>query len=124
MKEDQNKWGIIQRFSLEADRFEPLAHAMSILLINHSSVERWRTIEGKLVLYWGDDADATALLTPLKDAHDIADLIDNWLKNSAQYGREPQTDGSLRKGYHITTSQAAWSYRFCMIAPKWIVYGK
>ncbi len=61
------------------------------------------------------------------DSAGAADFAIRWLAEQ-DFGREPDHDGSNRKGWHIYTG--AWGhvagdqYAVCAIVPAWAMYGK
>lgn len=80
-----------------------------------------------LVLYWSDDKTADKLPFPLtKD--NVADFVQGWLDNSADYGEEPDIDGSCGKGFRVFTEQwghvAGSHYSIVAVQPNWSMYGK
>lgn len=63
------------------------------------------------------------------DAKAATEVADNWLRHSAEYGEQPDHDGSNGKGWRVFTD-STWGHVFgmyqgiCGIAPEWAMYGK
>lgn len=82
-----------------------------------------------MYLYWCKDEGAKdANWFPYKmNAEEIADFVWGWLKR-AEYGEEPDTDGSVGKGFHFKSKM--WclveneTYVCAIVTPMWFVYGK
>lgn len=119
-------WGVVQQFMLEADTFTSLKAACAIMLTDHTKVVAYAIDPGttKLTLLWHkEETEDAAVLMPfeLATSDDVADFIWKWLQRSAAYPRQPNTDGSVKKGFRITH---AFSYVVLHVEPVWIVYGK
>lgn len=79
-----------------------------------------------LILLWNAEADAMPLPYPL-DLEGAINFAKGWLKN-AEYGEEPDHDGSNGKGWRIFNNN--WGhvmqlhYGIVGIRPNWAWYGK
>jgi hypothetical protein len=86
----------------------------------------YSTSGNKLVLYWGDSPQATKLPFPMT-LEQAADFAVGWLAH-ADYGREPDHDGSNSKGWRLHCD--TWGivdgdhYAFAAIQPVWAMHGK
>ncbi len=100
-----------------------------------SGFEGWKIVDNKMVLYWHYDKEWSDVSPfPCRfNSKQIADFVWPWLSN-ADYGEEPDTDGSTRKGFHFE-ARTWWpeskfgsdhhrDYAFVVITPIWFVYGK
>ncbi len=80
----------------------------------------------RLVLFWNKDPLATPLPSEMSVATAV-EFVKDWLV-AQNYGREPDHDGSNRKGCRIYNE--AWGhvakshYAFVAIEPVWMMYGK
>jgi len=86
----------------------------------------------RFVLYWASSSvPKTASPLPTKlDWKAAADLLWHWLMHEADYGPEPDHDGSNGKGWQIATRQGCneephleWS-AIMELQPEWAWYGK
>ena len=50
-------------------------------------------------------------------------FIWGWLQ-TADYGVEPRTDGSYKKGFWFQTSRSGWNQEIFQIATSWMIWGK
>lgn len=86
----------------------------------------YRSDAKRMVLYWTDSERATKLPYPMT-LEQAADFVLGWLAH-ADYGREPDHDGSNGKGWHLFNE--AWGHvdgewqAFAAIEPCWAMYGK
>lgn len=92
-----------------------------------------KELNGKtaLVMRWTKDDKLTVngpVALPFKlDAAGAADFANRWL-NEQDFGREPDMDGSVKKGWRLFTG--AWGhvcgdqYSVFAVAPAWAMYGK
>lgn len=80
----------------------------------------------RLVFHWSESDRATKLPFPMTLAQ-AADFAIGWLEH-ADYGNEPDHDGSKGKGWRIYNE--AWGHvdgdwsAFVAIEPAWAMYGK
>lgn len=79
-----------------------------------------------LILLWHEERGATALPFPLT-RDDAPGFVAGWLK-SAEYGREPDHDGSNERGFRVFTDGwghvAGHHYGIAGVQPVWAMYGK
>lgn len=123
---DMNKsveWGVVPKFEIEADTFDALQASCVIILTEHSSISHWRFTEKSLELLWTEDENSHPLPFRITEPSDLAVVISKWLKNSAAYEDEPDTDGSSKKGYTISNKTNNWRVG-CIVKAEWIIYGK
>lgn len=80
----------------------------------------------RLVLFWTPDEVMTPLPAPL-GIDDCIPFVTAWL-NGADYGREPDHDGSNRKGWRVYNEE--WGHvagrwqAFAAVEPVWLLIGK
>ena len=98
-----------------------------LALFDHDTVVGYRTdARRRLVFYWSDSEKAIALPFPMT-IEQAADFAIGWLRH-ADYGDEPDHDGSNGKGWRIYNE--AWGHvdgdwsAFVAIEPAWAMYGK
>lgn len=114
------------RFEIASDR--KLTEILELAFSRHSTAAGWKEQNGAFVLSWHNPAGAgwNAFPAPLA-AKDLEPLVISWLKNQ-NYGYEPDTDGSVRKGFLVYNERygriADDPYAFVAIKPEWIVYDK
>lgn len=119
-KPDDRAWGVVQELVIEADTPTALRAGCTIAFTyNTKGVESYAVENGSLVLFW---SDTTGIKLPfcLNSVDAVFEFVSRWL-SQAQYGRETDTDGSVKKGYRIEIDHG---YVFMRIKPTWIVYGK
>ena len=129
----------IQKFIFEGYDVKQLEAAIRILLTYHRRVTHYvvgSSLGGLpyLALLWGEHKIGLPLIAPMESADAIRSQIEAWLK-TAEYGREPDHDGSNSKGFRLTTEipkiydeqwrTQDWAfYTFIVIEPIWIEHGK
>lgn len=97
--------------------------------VSHSSgtYERPQGVDSLILLWSAGDKDAMPLPYPMMHA-DAVEFIDGWLRNGAEYGREPDHDGDNGKGFRVFTEGwghvAGNTYTICAIQPAYAMYGK
>lgn len=118
------------RFDITSD--QNLEDILKIAFSRQSKAEVWRVDGKRLIIGWYNentyhrDSPWNAFMSPMK-SEELVPMVISWLK-SQDYGREPDTDGSNRKGFHVYNE--AWGhiggdpYAFIAIEPEWITYGK
>lgn len=115
----------------------PLTEALKIASLSHKKVEAWKvdvnkeTQKPRLILFWVFDANNPTLkefIAPVEtNSNTLAELVKSWL-NTADYGKEPGTDGSIEKSSRVYNEQ--WGHvdnnwrAFVAIEPHWAVYSK
>lgn len=98
------------------------------VLTTLSTLLGYQKRELRIVRQWIEEqkVEAHRLMYPM-DARAASDLVWNWLQQ-ADYGTQPDHDGSNGKGWHIFTG--AWGHVFdayqgiAAICPTWAMYGK
>jgi len=83
-------------------------------------------LKRRLVLYWNDSAQATKLPFPMT-MEQAADFAAGWLEH-ADYGREPNHEGSNSKGWRLYCESwrmvgSDWC-AFAAVEPAWALHGK
>jgi hypothetical protein len=125
----------VQKVSVTSERKFHLGLALDLILewprdsltlpdrVKAGSVSHWKVENGGLVFGWhANMKDAVPLPAKMeKDA--LIGLILGWLAD-AEYGEEPDHDGSNHKGYTIKTTGWEDSYATFRVEPTWIEYGK
>ena len=115
-------WGVVQELVVEADTHIALVSALTIAMTNNRQVTHWKMDDKSMVLLWASGDGTHILPSPLKDPQKVAQMIEDWLKDSAAYPDDaPDTDGSVKEGYRVEMKQFC---EVCRITPTWIVYGK
>ena len=118
------QWGVVSDFKLEADTDDALLAACAILLTEHNSISHWRsTKDSELELFWTDHPEAVRLPFGISTPQELLNFIKRWLSKSATYGKQPDTDGDVKKGYQVTNKTTTWQ---CVgtVKAEWIIYGK
>lgn len=119
------EWGVVQRLEVEADTPAALLGACMIACAetkkaSHFLVTKNTDGSNSLQLLWTDKGEA--LPFPLEGANEIAEFVTQWLEKRAEYsGDEPDTDGSVNKGFRIDVSSF---YDVLRVTPAYIIYGK
>lgn len=113
------------QFDMTAEGDDKLRAALA--LFTHDTVTGYSvTGNRKLVFYWSDSDRAHKLPFPMTLAQ-AADFAIGWLEH-ADYGDEPDHDGSNSKGWRIYCEGwghvgDAWQ-AFVAIEPVWAMHGK
>ena len=111
-------------FDMTSQGASTLKTALS--LFDQRKVTGYSTDGAKLVLYWSESPNATALPYPMTQKQ-AADFALGWLEH-ADYGREPDHDGSNGKGWRLYCEDWGFvdgdHYAFAAIQPVWAMYGK
>lgn len=126
---------IVQEYDIYSEG--PIVGWLS-LIAEDGKITHYNELDGVLVLYWhkGDDSGASPLLGTQKikrDFHNdarwigpsvetLATAIDAWLV-AQDYGSAPSTDGSTKRGWHLT-NKGCYHYVEFVVEPHWQVYGK
>ena len=83
----------------------------------------------RIIFYWTVPRNENYHPFPTKlDAEGICFVAKNWLKNDAEYGPQPDHDGSNKEGFVIYNEE--WGHvdgqyeAFLAVAPNWSMYGK
>jgi hypothetical protein len=120
-------------FDITAEGDSTLSDALKIAFGKHHAATAWRTDtsegQSRLVLsscQSGSDG-WTPFVTAL-DAERAVTVVKDWLHN-AEYGEEPDHDGSNGRGWRVYCEQ--WGHvapygspAFVAIEPRWAEYGK
>lgn len=126
--------GLCHVFDVQADTRSQLVSCLSILMKWHKHIKQYRIMgepkEQYLELLWGGP-DGVPFMTPMTDPEWVVDQVEAWL-SLAHYGKPPDTDGSVYKGWRVRQSPIAEPgtyplyepYRVCVIYPAWNIYGK
>lgn len=107
--------GLVEILKVATDDRESLVNTIKIVMKWNSRVTHYRTgVDVNkipyLILMWheGDgQKKGMPLMAPMSDASGIADQMYAWLKN-AEYGREPDHDGSNNRGWLATNTGPVW----------------
>ena len=138
----KRNFSVVQQLKVVSDGRDGLVSAIQILMNHNSRVVGFQVRStGKLgmpclVLYWyigSTDTKTSAFLAPLTTPETVADNVMQWLQlmeEENKLGDEPDTDGSCRAGWMISTSSPDPNWWdggtgvFAYIMPHWIIYGK
>lgn len=91
----------------------------------------YATVNGTLVFYWYTPGQQIGDVIPLAAPHSVEDcaaLASIWLARSAEYGPQPDHDGSNGRGWRVFNEM--WGHVFgswaaiVAVAPRWAMYGK
>ncbi len=107
-----------------------LEKALGIAFAKHNSATHYVITPKKICLFWMKPSDhKEAIPLPFKlHTDNVTDFVWSWLKE-ADYGDEPDHDGSNGKGWLVSTDPG-WGhvegsfYGICKIEPEWAMYGK
>lgn len=124
-------------FKISGDKMAGLEAALNVAILDpfqsrsnqpsQRPVTSWReTEEGTLEFspYAGkpDDNWNSFLVSPT--VNELVRIISEWL-NRQDYGNSPDIDGSLHKGWTVTTKSRYYDWEvICVIHPTWIEYHK
>mgnify|MGYP001577101372 CR=1 FL=1 len=116
----EHEWGVLQALVIEADTETALRAACQLGFTEHShGAEAYEVRDGVLRLLWAD-TEGTKLPFKLTTPEAVYEFVSRWLAQS-EYGEEPDTDGSTKKGFR---AEHDYGYIFMKFKPEWIVYGK
>lgn len=111
-----------------SDRHQAFLDAFGLLRDRSSKVVGYKHDKAKnrLVLYWAaDEPGVTELPFPM-DLHEAALFAWGWLGH-AEYGPEPDHDGSNHKGYRVYADHyglgESWK-ALVSVEPRWAEFGK
>lgn len=124
MNGEEREWGVVSELKVEADTHTSLLAAVTIAMTHNGKVSHWALDDDSLVLCWSGSKRSNLLPTPLKDPEMVTLLIENWLKDSAIYPIEPDTDGSVKKGYRVEIVRSYTDHIVCKVTPIWVIYSK
>ena len=119
-----------------ADNFEFRITGASLEKSLDIAATSWKNVSGwsvdkdgkRMILYWTHANYPDYVQLPAEfPTTEMAMFIKAWL-NNVNYGKEPDTDGSCKKGwtvYNESWGQVAGRYQaFVAIEPTWLMYGK
>ncbi len=106
---------------------EDFSLAVRLAFSQNKSTVGWRVLPTHgLVLFWVK-TEGINLFPASLDAEGAADMAWRWLKE-ADYGPEPDHDGSNSRGWRIYNEDwghVADSYQaICAVQPEWVMHGK
>lgn len=116
---------MFDNFSLDitSDRASHLVEALIIAFTDRKAVGYREDPDFGLVLCWTDGGDMTRFPFPLDEVAAMP-ILTGWLE-AQEYPREPDIDGSCKKGWRLYNNAPAWSWRwFVAIKPAWAIYHK
>ena len=104
--------------------------ALKLITRQHSKIKYWKADKDRFLLAWTKPGMSTGWTeAPFEMTYeDIAPVIVGWLKNTADYGREPDHDGDNGKGWRVYNED--WGHVdhdfavFAAVKPVWAMYGK
>jgi hypothetical protein len=103
-----------------------LALALALANCPGGSPTHYISTPDRLAFFWHEDGATVAL--PFKMSLELLIKFSlEWLLKSAKYPDEPDTDGSSKHGFEITTDipeNTGWHYGVCAVKPAWMIYGK
>lgn len=117
-------------FDVRSDTREHFDMAMILAFSRgRTAATHYRINEGNLVLLWHAESGSDANPLPYEMGVEAAiPFAWHWLE-SAEYPREPDVDGSIKKGFRIRNDES-WEhvdgdpYGIAVIQPSWQMYGK
>ena len=112
-------------FDMRATALEP---AMQIAFEGHKAWG-YKSTKDRLTFAWHENAGDgfSPFVTPI-DATQAVQIVKNWCAEVADYGEEPDNDGSVRKSWRVFCE--TWGYvdgnfyAFAAVEPYWAEYGK
>lgn len=115
-------------FDMRAVSLKP---ALEIAFDNAPGKKAWgyKSTKDRLVFAWHENAgkEFVPFVTPI-DAEQAYDVVRNWCKEVADYGVEPDIDGSNSRSWRIFCE--SWGhidhnrYTFMAVEPYWSMHGK
>lgn len=100
----------------------------------YHKVEGYKVEDNNLLFYWYKDTKECACQFPYDlTLEQAAEFAWGWIQNTQPGCEEPNTDGSVEKGWSLVSSDLCYTpkgshchenYCFVKITPTWIVYGK
>ena len=99
-------WGVVQEFNLQADTRTALRNAVGILMTEYSKLSGYEEFKHNdiptLAIYWTDNISGMSkFIVDVTDSEHIVDTLLLWSKARCDTLREPDIDGSVKKGYRI-----------------------
>lgn len=96
----------MDNFKIDIISDSNLQIALELAMRRYKAVSYIKT-PTELILFWSPPPESTLLPTPL-NAEKASIIVKEWLENEAQYPPEPDTDGSIGKGWRISCD--AWGH--------------
>jgi len=121
----------MDNFSFDVTSNGDILDALKLITRQHRTVKYWKADKNRFLLAWTKPG---ILPGPWTEApfdmtyEDIAPFIMGWLKNTADYGYEPDHDGDNGKAWRLYNE--SWGHVgydhavFAAIEPVWAMYGK
>lgn len=124
-------------FSLDVTAYgrTAMSHVFDILAMSHTKVVGYQIREIKkqtcFALCWAEQSDGGVQKFPYEmKIHDALPMVSGWLETAADYGREPDIDGSVKKGWRVLNKHTElggisddWHVA-AFIMPEWIEFHK
>lgn len=105
-----------------------LISAMQLTANIFKKVEAYKVEKNTMILYWNAKGKDIQKLPYPMTPEQAAQFVWGWLENANPDGHEPDTDGSVGKGWELKSrSWTLWedeTYSYITIKPVWFVYGK
>ena len=75
-----------------------------------------------ILLNTASEENGHPFLAPLSGAEAFP-VVKSWLESKAQYPSQPNSDGTIKKGFRIHLGhEQRWGILFAVVEPKWVVY--
>jgi len=118
------------KFHFVGHQIGNLKAALDLATARHNTIAGWTKDEDWLVLYWHGTTtnQGKTKINPFPSemsAELIAGFIIGWLRENAPSEREPNIDGSVSRGYEISSKITdGWSYESFRVRPIWAMHHK
>lgn len=105
---------------------EKLLMALRIAFDDTHTATHYSKTKKEFAFYWHEGKGSFPLPVAMgpKEAQGI---VLQWLKTEADFGPEPDVDGTVEKtGWRVSDEKcrSVWEYAFIRIYPEWTIYGK
>lgn len=118
----------MDNFHIDVTSEDNLGEVLKLAFLNKRFATGFNKDKKQFVLFWTDDERSAPLPIPLT-AEEITPIIQKWLDVQADYGLEPDIDGSCGKGFRVSCDD--WGHiepfgwaAFVKIEPAWAMHGK
>lgn len=122
---------MVNEIKIEATGKDILTLAIGIVLKEHTNINSFKIMCGNLYftqITKGDTSKGYTELPIKMNTQLLTDFIWQWLEENPPIYKEPNTDGSVGKGFSLfSTNMSIWDsneYPKLKIEPIWMIYGK